>query len=92
MNKAELVDSISAIADVTKTDAQKVLEAFIETVTYELGKGSEVTLVGFGVFSVKECSERKGRNPQTGEELVIAASKKPSFKAGKGLKDAVNGN
>lgn len=90
MNKSELVDSIASISGLTKDQSTKALNAFIESVQGALQRGDDVSLVGFGTFSVKERKERTGRNPKTGEALQIAASKVPSFKAGKGLKDAVN--
>jgi len=90
MNKSELIDAIAAESELTKADAGKALDGFLNAVTSELAKGENVALVGFGTFSVKNRAERKGRNPQTGEEITIKAAKIPSFKAGKGLKDAVN--
>lgn len=90
MNKSELIDSIAAQADVTKAVASSVLDAFTSTVTNELKSGGQVTLVGFGTFQVKERAARTGRNPQTGKEIQVPAAKVPGFKAGKGLKDAVN--
>jgi DNA-binding protein HU-beta len=90
MNKSELIDAIAAESELTKADAGKALDGFLTAVTSELSKGENVALVGFGTFSVKDRAERKGRNPQTGEEITIKAAKIPSFKAGKGLKDAVN--
>lgn len=90
MNKSELIDAIATGADITKADAGRALDAAIEAITNALKAGDQVTLVGFGTFQVKERAERTGRNPQTGKEITIAASKVPGFKAGKGLKDAVN--
>ena len=90
MNKAELVAVIAEKAGISKKDAEAALKAFTETVSEELAKGEKVTLIGFGTFEVSERGERTGRNPQTGEEMKIAASKAPKFKAGKVLKDAVN--
>lgn len=89
MNKSELVSAIAKEADVTKEVATSTLDATIAAVTKALKGGDSVTLVGFGTFQVKERSAREGRNPKTGETIKIAASKVPSFKAGKGLKDAV---
>ena len=89
MNKVELVAAIAEKSELTKVDAEKALKAFIDTVTDELKNGGKVQLVGFGTFEVGERAERQGRNPQTGEEMTIAASKSPKFKAGKALKDAV---
>ncbi|WP_294034572.1 HU family DNA-binding protein [uncultured Moraxella sp.] len=90
MNKSELVNSIAESAGLTKEQAAKAVQAFTESVQGALQRGDDVVLVGFGTFSVKERAARTGRNPKTGETLEIAASKVPSFKAGKGLKDAVN--
>ncbi|HCT41104.1 MAG: HU family DNA-binding protein [Moraxellaceae bacterium] len=90
MNKSELIDAIAASADITKADAGRALDATVEAITNALKSGDQVTLVGFGTFLVKDRAERTGRNPQTGKEIKIAASKVPGFKAGKGLKDAVN--
>lgn len=89
MNKSELIDAIAQKGGLTKVDAAKALDATIESISEALKTGDTVTLVGFGSFSVKERAARTGRNPKTGEELKIPASKVPSFKAGKGLKDAV---
>lgn len=89
MNKSELIDAIAASAQLTKADAARALDGFTNAVTNALKEGDSVALVGFGIFSVKERAARKGRNPKTGEEIEIAASKVPDFKAGKGLKDAV---
>lgn len=90
MNKAELVDSIAASADIPKAAAGRALDAMIEAVEGALKKGDSVALVGFGTFSVKARAARTGRNPQTGQPIEIAAANIPSFKAGKALKDAVN--
>jgi len=90
MNKSELIDAMAESAELTKADAGRALDAFINTVTGALSSGDSVALVGFGTYSVKERAERKGRNPQTGREITIQAAKVPSFKAGKSLKDAVN--
>ncbi|MFZ7121665.1 MAG: HU family DNA-binding protein [Eubacteriaceae bacterium] len=90
MNKAELVSVLTEKSGLTKKDNEKVLNAFIETISEELQKGEKVSLVGFGTFDVRERAERKGRNPKTMEELIIPASKAPGFKAGKALKEAVN--
>ncbi len=90
MNKSELVDSIAQSAGLTKEQAAKAVNAFTQSVQGALQRGDDVVLVGFGTFSVKERKARTGRNPKTGEEIQIAASKVPSFKAGKGLKDSVN--
>ncbi|QBY46339.1 HU family DNA-binding protein (plasmid) [Arsenophonus nasoniae] len=90
MNKTELINQIAEKADLTKKDSEKALNAFIETVTESLKSGSDVQLVGFGNFQVKQRAAREGRNPQTGKVIQIAASNVPSFKAGKILKEAVN--
>jgi DNA-binding protein HU-beta len=90
VNKSELIDAIAEKADMTKADAGRALDATVAAITATLKGGDAVTLVGFGTFAVKERAARTGRNPQTGKEIKIAASKTPSFKAGKGLKDAVN--
>lgn len=90
VNKSDLIDAIASSADISKADAQRALDAFVNTVTEALKAGDQVTLVGFGTFHVKERGERTGRNPQTGEEIKIAASKAPGFKPGKALKDALN--
>ncbi|WP_313659708.1 HU family DNA-binding protein [Acinetobacter variabilis] len=89
MNKSELIDAIAEKGGLSKADAGKALDATIASVTEALKAGDAVTLVGFGTFAVKERAARTGRNPQTGATLEIKASKVPSFKAGKGLKDAV---
>jgi DNA-binding protein HU-beta len=90
MNKGELIEAVAAAADLTKTDATKAVEAFVDAVTKALKKGDQVAIVGFGSFSVKSRAARQGRNPKTGETINIAASRVPGFKAGKALKDAVN--
>lgn len=90
MNKSELIDAIAGSADLPKAAAGRALDAVVEAVTNALKEGDSVSLVGFGVFSVKDRAARTGRNPQTGEPIQIKAAKIPSFKAGKALKDAVN--
>lgn len=90
MNKAELIKSISEKGDLTRADAEKALNAFVESIEEALASGEKVQLVGFGTFEVRERAERKGRNPQTKKEIIIKASKAPVFKAGKALKDMVN--
>ena len=90
MNKNELVAALAEKTSMKKTEVEKVLKAFTETVTDELKKGEKIQLVGFGTFEVAERAAREGRNPRTGETMKIAASKAPKFKAGKALKDAVN--
>ncbi|MEP9405336.1 HU family DNA-binding protein [Peribacillus frigoritolerans] len=89
MNKTELVSSVAAQAELTKDDAKKVVDALFETITATLAKDEKIQLVGFGTFEVRDRAARTGRNPQTGEEIQIAASKVPAFKAGKELKEAV---
>jgi DNA-binding protein HU-beta len=89
MNKTELVKAVSTQAELTQKDAAKVVDALIETITSTLAKEEKIQLIGFGTFEVRERSARKGRNPQTGEEIDIAASKVPAFKPGKELKEAV---
>ena len=90
MNKSEIISCVALEAGITKAQATSALQAFEVVVTSALADGDTVTLVGFGTFAVKERAARAGRNPKTGETIQIAASKVPSFKAGKGLKDAVN--
>ena len=90
MNKSELVDAVAEKTDSTKADAQRSVDAVIDAITETLESGDSVQLTGFGTFEVRERSARTGRNPQTGEEIQIPATKAPAFKAGKGLKDAVN--
>ena len=90
MNKKEFIAAIAEKAEMTKVDTEKVVNAFTEIVKEELNKGEKIQLVGFGSFEVSERAERKGRNPQTSEEIVIPACKVPKFKPGKSLKDAVN--
>jgi|TARA_B100000745_G_C20153938_1_gene395467 DNA-binding protein HU-beta len=90
VNKSELIDAIAASADITKAAAGRALDATTEAIEEALKNGDQVSLVGFGTFLVKERAARTGRNPQTGQEIQIPASKVPSFKPGKGLKDAVN--
>lgn len=90
MNKAELVKNMTEKSDLTKADAEKALNAFVESVEEALVNGDRIQLVGFGSFEVRERAERKGRNPQTKQEIIIKASKAPIFKVGKALKDMVN--
>jgi len=90
MNKTELVAAISEKTELTKKDSEKALKALIDVVAEELKKGEKIQLVGFGTFEVSERAERTGRNPQTGKEMTIPASKAPKFKAGKALKDMIN--
>ena len=90
MNKSDLIAAMAAKTGETKKSAEASLDAFISTVTESLKKGEKVRLVGFGSFEVRKRAARKGRNPQTKEEIKIPASKAPVFKAGKALKDLVN--
>ena len=90
MNKSELIAAIAAKTGATKKDAEATLNAFVDVVTESLVKGDKVQLVGFGSFEVRKRAARKGRNPQTKEELKIPDSKAPVFKAGKALKELVN--
>lgn len=91
MNKAELVAAIADKTELSKKDVEAALKAFTDVITEELKKGEKIQLVGFGTFEVAERAARTGRNPQTGAEMPIAASKAPKFKAGKALKDIING-
>lgn len=90
MNKADLIAAIAAKTGETKKGAEALVNSFVEVVTGSLVKGEKVQLVGFGSFEVRNRAARKGRNPQTKEEIKIPASKAPVFKAGKALKDLVN--
>ena len=90
MNKAELISAVANKCDMTKKDAEAVVNAFVGTVAETLAKGEKVQIVGFGNFEVRERAERVGRNPMTKEEITIPASKSPVFKPGKVLKDSVN--
>ena len=90
MNKQGLIDKIAEDADITKAVAGRALDAITKSVTKSLKKGEPVVLVGFGTFNVRERAARVGRNPQTGNEIQIAAAKVPAFKAGKALRNAVN--
>jgi len=91
MNRKELIDALADKTGSTKADADRNISALIEIVTATLKKGDSIALVGFGTFEVRKRAARTGRNPATGAELKIKASKVPAFKAGKALKDAVNG-
>ena len=91
MNKSELIEAMAKEASLSKKDAAAALEAFTDAVAKELKKGEKVTLIGFGTFEVGKRAARTGRNPQTGETIKIKAAKTPKFKAGKALKDTVNG-
>ena len=90
MKKTDVINAIADAADLSKADAGRALDAFINVVTKALKDGDSVTLTGFGTYSVRERAARQGRNPQTGETIKIEKSKNPGFKAGKALKDAVN--
>ena len=90
MNKAELIAEVAVKTGLSKKDAEKAVSAALETVTASLENGEKVSLVGFGVFDVKEREARMGRNPRTKEEIPIPASRVPQFKAGKALKEAVD--
>ena len=90
MNKSDLIEEISNIANISKADATKALNATTEAITQSMASGDGVQIVGFGSFLVRDRAARVGRNPQTGAEINIAASKNASFKAGKALKESVN--
>lgn len=90
MNKTELIEFISSKADLSKADAGRALDAFIDAVTTTLKENDTVTLVGFGTFAVSERAARSGRNPRTGETIEIESANVPKFRPGKALKDAVN--
>ena len=90
MNKNDLIDAVAERTSLAKSDAARAVEAVLGAITDSLQKGDAVTLSGFGTFAVKTRAARTGRNPRTGEAIQISASKVPGFKAGKGLKDAVN--
>ncbi|WLV23447.1 HU family DNA-binding protein [Aciduricibacillus chroicocephali] len=90
MNKTDLINAVAEKSELSKKDATKAVDAVFDTVAEALKDGDKVQLIGFGNFEVRERSARKGRNPQTGAEIDIPASKVPAFKPGKALKDAVN--
>ncbi|MEP0191333.1 MAG: HU family DNA-binding protein [Erythrobacter sp.] len=90
MNKNDLISEVAASTGLSKNDASSSVESVFDAITKALSKGDEVRLVGFGTFSVAKRKASTGRNPRTGEPMNIPASKQPKFKAGKGLKDAVN--
>ena len=90
MNKNELIESVAERTGLAKSDAARAVEAVLGTLTEALKRGDTVALSGFGTFLSKERAARTGRNPRTGESIAIPASRVPSFKAGKGLKDALN--
>ena len=91
MTKTDLVNVVAAETNLKKKDAEVAINAALEAIVGALKDGDKVQLIGFGTFEVKDVAAREGRNPQTGETIKIAASKKPSFSASKALKDAVNG-
>ena len=90
MNKNDLVAQVASNTGISKTDSARAVDAVFDSITSSLQGGQEVRLVGFGTFSVANRSASKGRNPRTGDVIDIPASKQPKFKAGKGLKEAVN--
>ena len=90
MNKTELIDKIAQSVELNKAGATRVVEAVLDSITNALHNGDDVTLSGFGTFSVSNRKERTGRNPRTNEPIMIPASRSPKFKAGKALKEAVN--
>jgi DNA-binding protein HU-beta len=90
MNKAEMIDAVAEATDLSRADAEKATNAVLDNIIGALSKGDQVTLIGFGTFSVRDRAARSGRNPQTGETIQIKASKSPGFKAGKAFKDALN--
>jgi len=90
MNKAEFIEAVATKADLSKQDAGSAVDAVLDSLTDAMKGGDQVTLIGFGTFLVRDRPARDGRNPRTGETIKIPASKMPSFKAGKALKDAVN--
>ncbi|RPK04788.1 HU family DNA-binding protein [Priestia endophytica] len=89
MNKTELLNAVAEQSELTKQDAAKAVDALLKTISDTLSKEEKIQLIGFGTFEVRERAARTGRNPQTGEEMQIAASKVPAFKPGKELKEAV---
>ncbi|MDE2235518.1 MAG: HU family DNA-binding protein [Gammaproteobacteria bacterium] len=90
MNKAELINTVAESTKLSHADADRAVQAVLQSITNALSRGDQVVLVGFGTFTVKQRAARTGRNPQTGQTIQIAASRVPGFKAGKALKDAVN--
>ena len=90
MTNAELIANVAKKAELTQKDTEAAVNAFFSTVQESLAAGENVQVIGFGTFEVRERAARVGRNPQTGEEIQIAAAKVPAFKPGKALKDAVN--
>jgi len=92
MNKTDLINAVAESTELSKKDAGQAVDAVFQTIMDSLGNGEKVQIIGFGNFEVRDRAARKGRNPQTGEEIQIPASKVPAFRAGKALKDAVKGN
>jgi DNA-binding protein HU-beta len=92
MNKQQLIENMAEKSNLTKVDAKKALDAFIQTTTSELASGGSIQLTGFGSFIVRERAARSGRNPKTGESIQIKATKVPVFKSGKSLKNAIKDN
>ena len=90
MNKNDLIDAVAARTELSKSDSTNAVDSVFEAITDALKKGDDVRLVNFGTFTVTQRAASEGRNPRTGERIQIPASKQPKFKAGKGLKDAVN--
>ena len=90
MNKNELIGAVADAADLSKSDASGAVDAILDTITAALKRKEDVRLVGFGTFSVTRRAASQGRNPRTGDKILIAASNQPKFRAGKGLKSAVN--
>jgi len=90
MNKAELIDAVAGSANLTKVDASRAVDALVDVIAGALKGDDEVTLVGFGTFTVRKRAARSGRNPRTGDIISIPASNLPAFKPGKALRDAVN--
>lgn len=89
MNKSELINAMSVKAEISRKEAQQALDAICDSISEALASGDKVSLIGFGTFEVRQRAERKGRNPQTGAEVVIPAKKAPVFKASKTLKESV---
>jgi DNA-binding protein HU-beta len=90
MNKSELIDAVADDSGLAKADVQRTLDSLLDTITQSVKRGEKVSLTGFGNFELRERGARTGRNPQTGEEMHVPASKSPAFKPGKAFKDAVN--
>ena len=90
MNKSQLIEEVANAADLSKADAGRAIDSLVDVIADALKRGDQVSMTGFGTFSIRERAARTGRNPQTGEQIEIKASKVPAFKAGKALKDALN--